>query len=387
MANNNHIEHLIRNLCPNGIEYKPLGEVCEILNGYAFQSEKYCSRGVRVVRISDVQKGYISDKDVKFYPKELLNEYSAYCLKESDIVMSLTGNCGRVAAITKAVLPAALNQRVACLRAKSIINYRYLFHYLHQDQFEDEAMESAHGAGQKNLSTIWLSKYMIPLPPIEIQTEIVQLLDTFTNLINNIDAEIKYRQRQFDLYREASFVSIQEQCKKWHSLGNLLDYEQPTRYIVNSTEYDDHFATPVLTAGQSFILGYTDETEGIYKASKKNPTIIFDDFTTSFHWVDFDFKVKSSAMKMLRLHKGVDADYRYVYYAMLGIDYTPAEHSRQWISRYSTFEIPLPSLKEQQAIAEKLDTIEAFINNLKTERDLRQQQYEYYREHLINLLK
>ena len=82
-------------------------------------------------------------------------------------------------------------------------------------------------------------------------------------------------------------------------LGDLLDYEQPTKYIVRSTEYDDSYKTPVLTAGQSFILGYTDEEDGIYQASKESPVIIFDDFTTSFHWVDFPFKVKSSAMKIL----------------------------------------------------------------------------------------
>jgi type I restriction enzyme S subunit len=87
-------------------------------------------------------------------------------------------------------------------------------------------------------------------------------------------------------------------------LGEILDYEQPGRYIVDSTKYNGNFKTPVLTAGQSFILGYTDETTGIYKASEDNPVIIFDDFTTSFHWVNFDFKVKSSAMKMLRPKQG-----------------------------------------------------------------------------------
>ena len=79
----------------------------------------------------------------------------------------------------------------------------------------------------------------------------------------------------------------------YRKLDELLDYEQPTPYIVESTEYSPDYPTPVLTAGQSFILGYTDETSGIYEASKERPTIIFDDFTTSVHWVDFNFKVKS----------------------------------------------------------------------------------------------
>jgi len=95
-------------------------------------------------------------------------------------------------------------------------------------------------------------------------------------------------------------------------LGEILDYEQPTKYLVQSNKYDDDFTTPVLTAGQSFILGYTDETDGIYKASKENPTIIFDDFTTSFHWVNFDFKVKSSAMKMLGPKENSDIVFKFI---------------------------------------------------------------------------
>src|SRR5690606_36931141 len=85
---------------------------------------------------------------------------------------------------------------------------------------------------------------------------------------------------------------------EWIALGEVADYEQPTKYLVKSDNYRDNYQTPVLTAGKTFILGYTDETEGIYQASEK-PVIIFDDFTTANKWVDFDFKAKSSAMKMI----------------------------------------------------------------------------------------
>ena len=108
---------------------------------------------------------------------------------------------------------------------------------------------------------------------------------------------------------------------EWKKLGECLDYEQPTPYLVKSTEYDDSYNTPVLTAGQSLLLGYTNETEGIYKASEECPTIIFDDFTTSYHWIDYNFKVKSSAMKMLRAKSGIN--FKYVYYAMQQIKFIP----------------------------------------------------------------
>ena len=166
-------------------------------------------------------------------------------------------------------------------------------------------------------------------------------------------------------------------------LGDILDYEQPSKYIVSSSEYDDNYDIPVLTAGQSFILGYTDEKDGVYKASKNNPTIIFDDFTTGHHWVDFDFKIKSSAMKMLKL-KNNKSLLRYIFHSMALINYVPTEHSRQWISKYSQFEIPLPHIKVQEEIVKILDSFTNLIDALNEELSLRQKQFEYYRDQLYD---
>ena len=170
---------------------------------------------------------------------------------------------------------------------------------------------------------------------------------------------------------------------EWKELGDLLDYEQPTPYLVKSTEYDRSFDVPVLTAGQSLLLGYTNEKEGVFKASKENPTIIFDDFTTSFHWIDFDFKVKSSAMKMLRPKKGVN--FRFIYYSMSGINFVPGGHQRHWISKYSQILIPIPSLSEQSCIVSILDTFTSSIANLKQQIEERRKQYEYERDRLLDL--
>lgn len=186
---------------------------------------------------------------------------------------------------------------------------------------------------------------------------------------------------------------IQELCPngvEFKKLGAILDYEQPTKYIVKSTDYNDLYPTPVLTAGQTFILGYTNETTGIYVATKDNPTIIFDDFTTSFHWVDFNFKIKSSAMKMLR-PKVSDISFKFIYYAMKCINYEPVDHSRHWISKYSQFEIPIPPLDVQNEIVRILDTFTSHAAELQTklqaESQARKEQYEYFRNKLLTFDK
>lgn len=162
------------------------------------------------------------------------------------------------------------------------------------------------------------------------------------------------------------------------TLGELLDYEQPGKYLVASTAYDNSYWTPVLTAGQTFILGYTDETSGIYPASPQEPVIIFDDFTTAFKWVDFPFKAKSSAMKMLTLKAGALDSLKYVFFAMQMIAYTPQDHARQWIGTYSKFLIPVP-LEVQRQIVKVLDT----FTTLEAELEARRRQYQYYRDALL----
>lgn len=119
---------------------------------------------------------------------------------------------------------------------------------------------------------------------------------------------------------------------EWKTLGEVADYKQPTLYLVSSKNYDDKYKTPVLTAGKTFILGYTDETDGIYRASEK-PVIIFDDFTTANKWVDFDFKAKSSAMKMIISKDDSKTLLKYIYYWIntLPSGLIEGDHKRQWM--------------------------------------------------------
>ncbi|MGO4969141.1 restriction endonuclease subunit S [Streptococcus alactolyticus] len=198
-------------------------------------------------------------------------------------------------------------------------------------------------------------------------TENIEEQQKIGSFFKQLDETIDLHQRKLDLLKEQKKGFLQKMFPKngekvpelrfagfaddWEErkLGEIFNYEQPTKYIVKSTEYDDTFNTPVLTAGKSFLLGYTDEITGIKNATVDNPVVIFDDFTTGSHYVDFPFKIKSSAMKLLSLNDNSDNFY-FMFNTLKNIKYVPQSHERHWISKFSEFEIYKPSQEEQEKI-------------------------------------
>jgi len=179
-----------------------LGELVNILNGFAFKSDKYVDSGIRVIRITNVQKGSVVDEDPKFYPLSSKSEIEKYLLQASDLLISLTGNVGRVGVFPSHLEPAALNQRVGCLRIMDSfqLDSRYLFHVLNSEKFENECTDSASGVAQKNLSTEWLKTYEIPLPPLEIQEQIAKELDGYLEIIEGAKRIVENWKPRIEIY-------------------------------------------------------------------------------------------------------------------------------------------------------------------------------------------
>jgi len=149
-------------------------------------------------------------------------------------------------------------------------------------------------------------------------------------------------------------AQLLQQGWKEVELGDILDYEQPTKYIVDNTDYKDEYATPVLTAGKSFVLGHTNEINGIFE---NLPVIIFDDFTTDSKYVDFKFKVKSSAMKILK-PKNKNINMKYVFWAIQRLRFDAKRHKRYYLSAFQHLKIPLPPLQVQKQIVAILEKAE-----------------------------
>lgn len=170
-------------------------------------------------------------------------------------------------------------------------------------------------------------------------------------------------------------------CTEWktYELGTLLSYEQPTAYIVESTDYNDNYQTPVLTAGKSFIIGYTNETSGIYKSL---PVIIFDDFTTSSQYVNFPFKVKSSAMKILSPNTELVLP-KFIYYRMQIIQFDHSTHKRYWIQQYSKIKVKIPPIPEQERIICKIEELFSKLDASVAELQTAKEKLNVYRQAVL----
>ena len=211
-----------------------------------------------------------------------------------------------------------------------------------------------------------IARYKISIPKYSEQKTIAKALGLMDKAIisnNKLIAQKELRKK----WLMQNLLSGKKRLKgfsgEWEEvkLGDLLDYQQPTKYLVENTIYNNSYSIPVLTAGKTFILGYTNENEGI---CRDLPIIIFDDFTTSSKYVDFPFKAKSSAMKLLKSKPNVNL--KFIYGAMQLIKFEVGGHQRHWISKFTRLTISCPPFKEQTAIAQILMAIDKELNLLKS---------------------
>lgn len=246
------------------------------------------------------------------------------------------------------------------------VNPLFMDYYSRTPQMINQIDRQSYGVTDFRKRLYWDSFAPIGciLPPIEEQQKIATILTTQDKVIELKEKRLAEKQRQKKYLMQQLLTGKKRLpgfLKSWKTveLGEIFNYIQPTAYLVKTTDYDDSYKTPVLTAGKTFILGYTNETEGVFT---KVPVVIFDDFTTATKYVDFPFKVKSSAMKILTIKDGLSIVFAYE--AMQLIKFTVGGHERHWISKYSCLTIDIPDIEEQTAIAEVLSAADREIELL-----------------------
>ena len=333
--------------------------------------------------------------DLKYIDDAVFQEIRNYTISSDDLYLTIAGTIGDVGEIPQEVSGMNLTENAAKLTDIGC-NRLYLMYSLLSTNSQEHFSSKFHQVAQPKLSIETASSTLLPLPPLAEQQRIVTEIERWFTLIDQIEQDksdlqtvIKQaKSKILDLAIHGKLVpqnpndepaskllkriypEAEITCDNGHypqlpdgwckcRLEDIVEYEQPQAYIVNSTDYDDRYLTPVLTAGKSFVIGYTNETEGIYQ---NTPCIIFDDFTTDSKLVDFPFKVKSSAMKILKVVADIEIEYVAMFMNITRL--IGDTHKRYWISEYSKLCMPIPPRKEQKriinatnAMFEKLDAI------------------------------
>ena len=369
---------------PSSWEWTTLGEICSIKGGKRIPKGKAFSKEKTdhvYLRVTDMKNNTIIMSDLRYIDDDVFSEIESYTINSSDLYLTIAGTIGAVGIVPETVNGMNLTENAAKLTNISC-DKMYLMYSLLSTIAQEHFSSRFHQVAQPKLSIETASKTPIPLPPIEEQERVVVEIEKWLALIETIEsgktdlqATIKQTKcKILDLAIHGKLVpqdlndepasellkrinpAAEITCDNGHyqnlpkgwgicRLENIIDYEQPTAYIVASTNYDDNFLVPVLTAGKSFIIGYTNEENGIYSDL---PCIIFDDFTTDSKFVDFPFKVKSSAMKILKVNPIIEIEYVAMYMSITRL--IGDTHKRYWISEYSKLEIPIPPREEQNRI-------------------------------------
>ncbi|WP_334321047.1 restriction endonuclease subunit S [Gilliamella apicola] len=284
---------------------------------------------------------------------------SARWVKENSILIALAGQGKTRGTVAINHIPITTNQSIASITPSKILNSEFLFQNFDMRYEELRTISSGDGTrGGLNKKIIF--NMNIITPSLKEQIQIGEFFKKLDTLIQTQQKKLEKTKTLKSAYLFEMFPADGELkpklrfegfCGDWleKELIELLKYEQPTKYIVTNVDYNDNYKIPVLTAGQSFILGYTNDSKNIYKANTQQPVIIFDDFTTSSHYVDFPFKIKSSAIKILTLKNCIN-DFYFIFYLLKNINYLPQNHERHWISKFSKFKVFVPSDIEQKKI-------------------------------------
>lgn len=365
-------------MVPNGWKKGLLDEGIELISGQHVEANYVNNLGVGIPYLT----GPADFPNGKIVVTKFTNEGKKFS-KKGDLLITVKGSgTGKV---IESDNEYAISRQLMAIRPKTF-DSKFVYYNLVSSlgRYEDAAAGLIPGISREDVLHTPLL-----IPPIDEQMAIAQILSTWDQAISATEKLLKNSQEQKKALMQQLLTGkkrlLDENGVKFSDewqrieLGLLLDYQQPTPYLVESTAYSDSYETPVLTAGKTFILGYTNESSGIYQ--DQLPVIIFDDFTTDSKYVNFPFKAKSSAMKILTAKKGVSI--KFVFEAMQMLQFTVGGHQRHWISIFSNLVIPLPNKKEQQQIAEVLSLADQEIETLQKKLDCLQQEKKALMQQLL----
>ena len=315
-------------------EREKLRDKCSFYSGGTPSSS---NKSYYIGEIPFIRSGEISGDSTELFLSEFgLNNSSAKMVDIGDLLLALYGATSGQIAISK--IRGAINQAILCIKS----SYDNIFLKSVWEKHVDKILQAYLQGGLGNLSADIVKNLSFYFPSLDEQNKISKLIVLIDERIETQNKIIEDLKKLKVAIRDKQLNTIRKHYGLNYQICDLLDYEQPTKYVVTDTEYsEDRSKTPVLTANKAFILGYTDESFGVYD---KGACIILDDFTLDCKYVDFPFKVKSYAIKILTVKNGCSLRYVYEYLNYMNLETT--EHKRHYISEIEPMIIAYPTDKK-----------------------------------------
>ncbi len=347
-------------------ERKRLEVFIDIISGIPIPSQDILDKekGTRILRGINITEGFIRhNKEIdRYYDQPITDKIQKFLLAEKDLVLGMDGSkVGKnVALISKADVGSILIQRVARIKALENTYIDFIFQRIYSDEFQSyvDAVNTSSGIPHISLQQIKDFTTYFPESLFE-QKKIASLLSVIDERIstqNKIIEDLKFLK---NIVRYDIFTKITNEATKFKHIKDILNYEQPGKYLVTNTDYyTDDSLIPVLTANKTFILGFTTENFGIYD---KGECIIFDDFTMDLKFVNFPFKVKSSAIKILTAKN--EGTLKFIFEYLFFLNLSSGEHKRHYISEVELLQIVWPDYHKQNQITNILSSIDGKLKN------------------------
>ena len=381
----NKIERMLQELCPEGVEYKKLGEVCDFVNGFAFKSSLFREEGDRIIRITNIDGTNVNIDDVKYFWKtDYKNDLQSFIIKRGDILIAMSGaTTGKIGYYNYDV-DSYLNQRVGkFVPIKHKLDTRFLYHIL-RDKTE-YLYVLAGGGAQPNLSSTKLMDTLeIPVPPLPIQEEIVRILDHFTELTAELQAELQARQEQYEYYRNKllTFTKIGggTQSVTWMKMSEIAEISSGKNRNKNDIgTYPVYGSTGIIAYSENFIYATPQILIARVGANAGFVHIAIGKYDVSDNTLILSIKDRNKYY------------FKYIYYLLSNMQLNKlAKGGGQPLVTATDIKkllVPIPSPDKQQHIVEILDKFETLVNDLTqglpAEIAAVQEQYEYYRNKLL----
>ena len=322
---------------------------------------------IRITDIDEVSSTYNNSSIVS--PDGILSEN--YVVNEGDILLARTGaSTGKSYLYRKS--DGKLYYAGFLIRANvAEHNPYFVFSQLHTHRYWRWVSIMSARSGQPGINSLEYASFPIFTTTLKEENKISSLLSLIDKRIATQNKIIDKLQSLIKGIRNDVFGKLRKDIGLNAKVGDVLSYEQPQPYIVEDTEYTAG-GTPVLTANKAFVLGYTSETDGIYD---KGDCIIFDDFTLDCKYVDFPFKVKSSAIKILTA-KNKEL-LRYTFEFLKYLDLSTDEHKRHYIAETQNQEFILPTTQIVRTIAHAFSTLSSRMQTIVKQRDMLELQKQY----------